>query len=97
MIKLDVDNWCHSCPEFEPIAEVAYSYGDVSNMFDPLTPDLYLPDDREYETTVVCKHREKCKCIKDYIEKQDYSEEDVNDSERGIKRLVTLIRSCFAM
>ena len=62
MIKLQVEAYCQNCSEFEPHVEKV----DISSS------DLYSYEKVECtDTTITCKHRQRCDCIKKYLEKQD--------------------------
>lgn len=55
MIRLQVEKYCHNCPEFEAQVEKEHCYtykdGSVTN------------------TTVTCEHRSKCECIRECVER----------------------------
>ena len=53
MIKLQIEKYCHNCPEFEAQVDKTYF--------------LYLTDP-EIHTIVTCEHRGKCECIRKYFE-----------------------------
>lgn len=53
MIKLDVEDYCHNCNEFEP---------DVHR------EHLYFAGKDKLETVVRCEHRIRCESIKNYLE-----------------------------
>ena len=56
MIKLEVEQYCQNCPEFEPVVDSTALFineGDVVRR----------------ETTVTCKHRERCINIFKHIAK----------------------------
>lgn len=55
MIKLIVDGYCENCPEFCTDVEKTYTYTD----------ELQITN-----TVIMCKHRNRCKCIKDMIQKE---------------------------
>lgn len=56
MIKLDVAEYCHNCPEFEPLVEQ-----DTKG----LLYDMSLIVD----TTIKCAHRDRCRSMCRYLEK----------------------------
>ena len=59
MIRLDVEEYCHSCLDFNP---------DVTRAVKQLADWSY-----EYELTdtiIQCEHRKRCKAIKEYLERQ---------------------------
>ena len=56
MIKLLVKDYCHNCPEFEPHFSKTEWYGDTSWC--------------RTDTDITCKHAERCKEIKRYLEKE---------------------------
>ena len=49
MIRLDIDNYCQSCPDFKPDVE-KYVYG-------------YLNDIEAVNTTIRCEHRDRCRVM----------------------------------
>lgn len=53
MIMLEVADYCQNCPHFSPTTEVVVLFGD--NM------------DCLRNTTVVCRDRDRCKCLYDDI------------------------------
>lgn len=56
MIELFVEDYCHNCPDF-----------------DPYISKTKMKCDRECywtNTVITCKHAERCKEIKNYLEKQ---------------------------
>lgn len=60
MIKLDVAEYCHDCPEFEP--EVIKSqpiYNVIGNYVGMLGPMV-----------VVCEHRNTCRHFMEYLQKR---------------------------
>lgn len=65
MIKLEVENYCQSCPEFEPDVD-----RNTQRYFaEDFNPFAYEP--RVYtvcDTIVRCEHRVRCQCIKTQIE-----------------------------
>ena len=60
MIKLDVDEYCHSCAEFEPMVTERPKLLKVSSeqfrFFD--------------NTTVECKYRNRCEAIYNYLKEE---------------------------
>lgn len=62
MIELKVDEYCGDCPEFEPFTEKQMYYSDNGIVFS--------------DTRVMCKDREKCRYIKQFISK---SKKDGNE------------------
>lgn len=62
MIKLDVENYCQECGDFEPGKETVILYaGD-----EPISRT----------TTVYCKYRGRCASIAKYLEEKAESKED---------------------
>lgn len=53
MITLNVKNYCHNCPEFEP-------YADKNT--------LYSGDEKMHMTEIRCIHSERCKIIAEFLE-----------------------------
>lgn len=60
MIKLDVDKFCENCDEFEP--NVSIDRRTLHNDFS-FNPEILA----FVNTTVTCKHRTRCRSIKDYL------------------------------
>lgn len=59
MIDLFVEDYCHNCERFDPIAD-AYDYGGETYFFGNPVRD----------TLVTCKNRNLCKSIEEYIRKE---------------------------
>ena len=59
MIKLQIEKYCHDCPEFEAQVDKAY----FLHLIDP-----------EIHTVVTCRHRGKCECIRKYVEREERKE-----------------------
>lgn len=56
MIKLEVEEYCDDCPEFDARVEKAVLFDGYS---------------KEYRNTnITCEHKDKCKRLKDMIEKE---------------------------
>lgn len=55
MIRLIVDGYCENCPEFCADVEKTHVYTD----------ELQITN-----TVIMCEHRNRCKCIKDMIQKE---------------------------
>ena len=54
MIKLNIEEYCNSCPNFEPDVSYTYKFGD----------------DEAVVAHVICKYSETCKNISKYLKKQ---------------------------
>ena len=55
MINLEVNEYCHNCPEFKPLVDKEYyesGYGDEFT-----------------NTTVMCKYAQRCEAIAEYFKK----------------------------
>lgn len=55
MIKLEVKEYCHNCPEFNPSADIECyesGYGD-----------------EYYYTTITCEYAKRCETIAEYFRK----------------------------
>lgn len=61
MIKLKVEDYCSNCDEFEPTSVV------VTNTYNDY---LHCKTVVERNTTVMCEHRERCRCIHEYIKEK---------------------------
>jgi len=57
MIKLQVADYCHNCPEFEPNA--AKSINAIFKDSDT--------DEEEVSTTITCTHERRCRSMKIFI------------------------------
>lgn len=56
MIKLEVDEYCDSCLEFDAHVEKEILFDGYSKKYS--------------NTNITCKHKDKCKYLKDMIEKE---------------------------
>ena len=66
MIKLDVDEWCKDCPEFEPDVE------KDTEIFECFDIDSYCPVKKIItDTAVTCKHRLRCQSMVDYLRSKE--------------------------
>ena len=63
MIKLDVEEYCHSCPDFEADVETPVTYCSVDDMF------------TIGDTIIRCSFRHRCKHIKEYVTKNKEEKE----------------------
>ena len=54
MIELKVEPYCHSCPEFDT---------DIKQVLLQSVGKPYV----EANTTIYCKHRTRCKFVKEYL------------------------------
>ena len=61
MISLNVEEYCHNCPDFEAYIEIAV-YG-----FDTMKSDSNM----EYSHIITCKHEDRCRQIKRYLENEE--------------------------
>lgn len=55
MIKLDVEDYCHECPAFEPNV-------DTTSWYDPLTQEETIRD-----TVILCRYRKRCASMMRYL------------------------------
>lgn len=62
MIRLDVENYCQECGDFEPGKETVILY----SRDEPISRT----------TTVYCKYRDRCASIAKYLEEKAESKED---------------------
>lgn len=62
MIKLNIEDYCQNCPDFEPKKEVM----------------TYFSGDKviERHTTVYCKYKDRCASIARYLKEAAESKED---------------------
>lgn len=78
MIKLEVETYCQTCPEFEPDVEKDVEermYYD-SFWFDSKTVSIC-------NTIVRCKHRNRCASIHDDIEKKIRKEQEKKNNDKN--------------
>lgn len=61
MIRLAVEEYCHNCLEFEPKSSTSTLCADNS--------------EKIVNTTVTCKHINRCRAIKRYLEKENKKDE----------------------
>ena len=73
MIKLDIQDYCHDCLEFEADVE----RGQKCLMYSMADTMVHQTD-----TIVRCKHRNRCKAIKRYLEKEAQNAENCGDQLR---------------
>ena len=66
MIRLDVEKYCHNCPDFEPEVEKT-----ECSMFDI----DFLEDRVHVEIVVMCKYRNRCASQMRYLKQQNRKEE----------------------
>lgn len=59
-IELVIDPYCENCPEFE--AKVERETWETFETFDGHRS-------RRTKTFVTCVHRDRCRCVKEYIER----------------------------
>lgn len=56
MIKLEVEEYCDDCPEFDAHVEKEVLFAGYSKKY--------------CNTNITCEHKDKCKRLKDMIEKE---------------------------
>lgn len=56
MTTLDIEPYCHNCPEISPQVRL----DDIQRLDLPI----------RYAVTIYCEHRERCRCIYNEIEKR---------------------------
>lgn len=87
MIKLQVEEYCQNCPDFEPdiFKQHETLYADNMPIVDPLC--YVQPETRHIcETTVECKYKKRCAAQIRYLQKQ-YTEEQ-EKIQAAAKKLV---------
>lgn len=62
MIRLQVEEYCHNCKEFEPVAHKSILHANFSDIM--------------VETIVRCKNCDKCKAQYDYLKTQEKTNEN---------------------
>lgn len=70
MIKLEVEPYCHECPDFDP--DLQRPEQEVINYREPGSKRL-ISYVRISDTIVRCKNRIRCQKIQEYLEKQKNS------------------------
>ena len=74
MIELKVDDWCKDCGEFEPeLVRDTTEFRDYVSLYENVT--------RKTDTMIICKHRDRCRCIAKYIENQIKKKQQCNKKE----------------
>ena len=74
MIELKVDDWCKDCGEFEPeLVRDTTEFRDYVSLYENVT--------RKTDTMIICKHRDRCRCIAKYIENQIKKKKQCNKKE----------------
>lgn len=72
MIRLDIQEYCGACCDFEP--DIAKP---VKNTFATALNEITVV---QSDTIIRCKHAKRCECIKRYL-KQQLMEETKNNEE----------------
>lgn len=67
VIKLDVDEWCKDCPEFEPDVEKDTETNEYFDFYDRIGTIRMTRTD----TTITCKHRLRCQSMVDYLRSKE--------------------------
>ena len=70
MIELKVEEYCHSCPDFE--ADVTKSKDSYESRYNPMT--METEEHVFVRTTVRCEHAARCRAVKRYLEKRQKGE-----------------------
>ena len=74
MIELKVDDWCKDCGEFElELVRNTIEFRDYVSLYENVT--------RKTDTMIICKHRDRCRCIAKYIENQIKKNQKCNKKE----------------
>lgn len=63
MIKLEVEEYCDNCPEFDAHVEKYALFPDFSKK-------------KYFNTNITCEHKDKCERLKDMIEKETKKRDD---------------------
>ena len=63
MIKLEVEEYCDDCPEFDAHVEKEVLFAGYSKKY--------------CNTNITCEHKDKCKRLKDMIEKEAKKRNDL--------------------
>ena len=56
MIKLHIKGYCENCTEFKPETQTNVMHGLEGMVYS--------------DTSVTCKHAQRCECIREFIEKE---------------------------
>lgn len=62
MIKLEVEEYCDDCPAFDAHVEKEVLFAGYFKQY--------------YNTNITCEHKDKCKRLKVWIEKEDKKRND---------------------
>ena len=62
MIKLEIDEYCDNCPQFDAHVEKDVLFAGHSKKY--------------FNTNITCEHKDKCRCLKDMIEKETKKRND---------------------
>lgn len=62
MIKLEIEEYCDNCPEFDAHVEKDVIFAGYSKKY--------------FKTHITCEHKDKCQCLKDMIEKEAKKRDD---------------------
>ena len=74
MIEVYVDDWCKDCGEFESkLVRNTTEFRDYISLYENVT--------RKTDTMIICKHRDRCRCIAKYIENQIKKKQQCNKKE----------------
>lgn len=73
MIELNVKEYCKNCTEFEPETQTNVQHVCPNDFM--CGPEVIV----FANTSVTCKHAQRCECIREFIEKEMKKEQEKHD------------------
>lgn len=73
MIELNVKEYCENCTEFEPETQTNVRHVCFNDF--TRDPEVIV----SANTSVTCKHAQRCECIREFIEKEMKKEQEKHD------------------
>lgn len=73
MIELNVKEYCKNCTEFEPETQMNVQHECFNDFMRSLEVIVSA------NTSVTCKHAQRCECIREFIEKEMKKEQEKHD------------------
>jgi hypothetical protein len=70
MIELNVKEYCENCTEFEPETQTNVQHACFDDFM--RGPEVIV----SANTSVTCKHAQRCECIREFIEKEMKKEQE---------------------
>lgn len=75
MIELNVKEYCKNCTEFEPETQTNVQHAYLNDFRRGPSPEVII----SANTSVTCKHAQRCECIREFIEKEMKKEQEKHD------------------